>query len=408
MRVVTVACLAALATLVAVPSAASTADVAAGGSFVDDDGSIHEPDIEALAAAGIVRGCNPPRNHLYCPKEGLSRAQAATILVRTLGLDPASSDVFTDDAGVHESDINSLAAAGITKGCNPPDNDRFCPDRELTRGELAALLQRALDLPPSAVDAFGDDDASVYEPAIDAVAAAGITKGCNPPDNDRFCPDALVLRDQAASFLVRALGMEPVHAPRRDRATRLGILAADLAAKGFMRESAVGRPGALEAAIVAFHKELRLPRTDEWSVTDWVALVRYSGPDLPARPGQPDRLEIDLAKQVLYLMEDGDVTAIMPVSSGNGEVFAKPDGSLAVARTPRGSFTIRAHIDGWRYSYLGALYRPWYFRGGYAVHGSQSVPPYPASHGCVRIPLWDADFLEDRLAVGMPVHVWDS
>ena len=74
---------------------------------------------------------------------------------------------------------------------------------------------------------------------------------------------------------------------------------------------------------------------------------------------------------------------------------------------PRGDFSLYKHYDGWRISYLGGLYRPWYFSGGYAIHGSASVPPVPASHGCVRIPIWEADHLAGVLSIGLPVHVWD-
>lgn len=113
---------------------------------------------------------------------------------------------FSDDNGsVHELNIALLAAAGITRGCNPPDNDRFCPDEGTTRGQMAAFLVRALGLPAAADDAFVDDEDSIFERDINALAAAGITKGCNPPDNDRFCPGGTVTRAQMASFLVRAL-----------------------------------------------------------------------------------------------------------------------------------------------------------------------------------------------------------
>ena len=89
---------------------------------------------------------------------------------------------------------------------HPPVNDRFCPDENLTRGQMAALLNRALDLTPSAVDRFVDDDDSVFEADIQALAAAGITLGCNPPVHDRFCPGDTVTRGQMAAFLNRAFG----------------------------------------------------------------------------------------------------------------------------------------------------------------------------------------------------------
>jgi hypothetical protein len=109
-----------------------------------------------------------------------------------------------DDGSMFEHDIERLAAAGVTHGCNPPANDRFCPDKRATRAETASLLARALRL-PAAGDAFRDDEASLFEADIDAIAAAGLTKGCNPPANDRFCPDDYVTRGQVAAFLARLL-----------------------------------------------------------------------------------------------------------------------------------------------------------------------------------------------------------
>ncbi len=68
----------------------------------------------------------------------------AALLVRALGLSAASSDFFIDDDGsIFEADINRIAAAGITLGCNPPANNLFCPDDLVTRGQMAAFLHRA-------------------------------------------------------------------------------------------------------------------------------------------------------------------------------------------------------------------------------------------------------------------------
>ncbi len=103
------------------------------------------------------------------------------------------------------TEIEWLADQGITKGCNPPLNDRYCPDANVTRGQMAAFLARALNLPPQDTDTFTDDNGSVFEANIEALATAGITKGCNPPTNDRYCPDANVTRGQMAAFLYRAL-----------------------------------------------------------------------------------------------------------------------------------------------------------------------------------------------------------
>ena len=175
--------------------------------FTDISGSIHYDNIAYIWRAGVTKGCNPPDNTLYCPTDPVTRQQMASFLVRALGLPAAQSDHFTDDAGsVHEGDINSLAEAGITKGCNPPDNTRYCPERRVTRGEMAAFLVRAFGYTDQGSgNLFTDDDSSIFEADIDRLAVAGVTKGCNPPDNTRFCPDDPVTREQMASFLARAL-----------------------------------------------------------------------------------------------------------------------------------------------------------------------------------------------------------
>ena len=190
---------------------AVAAELEPGGTFIDDNGNVHEGYIEAIAAEGITRGCNPPTNDRYCPSDPVTRGEMAAFITRALGLPGTTTDFFEDDeTSVFENDINALAAAGITRGCNPPTNDEFCPGGAVTRGEMAAFLVRAKGYTDDGGgDLFVDDDASVFEGDIDRLGTAGVTKGCNPPTNDRFCPNDLVLRDQMASFLGRALQLEP-------------------------------------------------------------------------------------------------------------------------------------------------------------------------------------------------------
>jgi spore germination protein GerM len=201
--------------LAAMAAPAAANPLVPGGTFVDDDGSIHEGFIEAVAADEITVGCNPPANTNYCPGQGVSRQQMATFLVRALDLPATSTDYFTDDTGsVHEANINALFESGITAGCNPPANDNFCPTRTVTREQMAAFLVRAFgytDTDPS--DRFTDDDTSIFEADIEALAEAGVTVGCNPPTNDLFCPKEPVLRAQMATFLGRALNLTPMTPP---------------------------------------------------------------------------------------------------------------------------------------------------------------------------------------------------
>ena len=175
--------------------------------FADMAGSDFEIDARWLAQREITKGCNPPFGDLFCPDDSVTRGQMAAFLVRALALSPGSAE-FSDTGGsVFAADASALAEAGITRGCNPPANDAFCPDDPVTRGQMAAFLVRALDLDAGSVE-FGDTDGSVFAGDASALAEAGITRGCNPPANDAFCPDDPVTRGQMAAFLHRALASE--------------------------------------------------------------------------------------------------------------------------------------------------------------------------------------------------------
>ena len=177
------------------------------GSFADDDDSTFVNDIEWLAAEGITKGCNPPHNTLFCPNQTVTRGQMAAFLSRALGYTDAPDAGFSDTVGhTFETDINKLAAAGVTKGCNPPTNDQFCPNDRVTRGQMAAFLVRAFDYTAIGEVEFTDIAGNTFETNIQKLATAGVTRGCNPPTNDQFCPHASVTRGQMAAFLHRAMG----------------------------------------------------------------------------------------------------------------------------------------------------------------------------------------------------------
>lgn len=169
------------------------------GRFADDDGSVFEPAIETLSASGITLGCGP---QTFCPEAPVTRGQMAAFLVRALGAESVRGNPFSDDDGSpFEDAIESLYALGITSGCG---GDRFCPNQPITRGQMAAFLVKAVSLPPAFGNSFGDDDQSMFEPAIESLAAAGVTNGCAP---GRFCPDDPVTRGQMAAFLVGAFDL---------------------------------------------------------------------------------------------------------------------------------------------------------------------------------------------------------
>ena len=184
---------------------AGPAAVAVGisGAFTDDDASVHEADINAIAAAGITTGCGPG---LYCPSAGVTREQMATFLARALHLAPVASGPFTDTGGsIHAGAINAIAAAGITTGCSPT---QFCPTHPVTRDQMATFLVRALKLSPSPSIPYTDLANTTHAADIAAIAAAGITTGCG---GTNYCPFNPVTRAQMASFLTRAFKLERVY-----------------------------------------------------------------------------------------------------------------------------------------------------------------------------------------------------
>ena len=165
--------------------------------FWDDDGNVHEPNIIRLADLGVTAGCDYAR---YCPDRSVTRGQMATFIARTLDLTPSGNDWFTDDNGnTHEDGINALADDEISTGCG---DELYCPNEPITREHMATFMARAFDLPASDVNPFDDVDDNQHLWAIQALAAVGITNGCG---DGNYCPDDPVSRAQMASFLIRAI-----------------------------------------------------------------------------------------------------------------------------------------------------------------------------------------------------------
>lgn len=159
-------------------------------------------------------------------------------------------------------------------------------------------------------------------------------------------------------------------------------------------------------AIVAFQKVEGRKRTGILNMRELEAIQNSNRPN-PVYVGAK-HIEIDLKRQILFLVGENDfVTNILPVSTGNGKAYYEK-GIKKIAYTPRGTFKITRQIKGIRRAPLGILYHPNYFFNGVAIHGSNSIPFYPASHGCVRIPRFAAKKFSDLVYVGMPVIVYEK
>ena len=157
-------------------------------------------------------------------------------------------------------------------------------------------------------------------------------------------------------------------------------------------------------AVVAFQTVNGLPRDGTVTRATWEAMAR---PVIPAARNRSsgETIEVDLTRQVLYLVRDGRIVRIVDASTGGGYAFTTK-GVQKVAITVTGEFRIYWKIEGWYQSSLGPMYRSSFYYRGFAIHGYGSVPPYPASHGCVRVTFAAVDRLWPHLFEGMPVSVY--
>lgn len=156
--------------------------------------------------------------------------------------------------------------------------------------------------------------------------------------------------------------------------------------------------------VIAFQKVNGLGRDGVVGPMTRAKLARPAAPRVIVRRSGSS-LEINLSRQVMVYARGGRVIRIFDISSGSGRLYTV-DGQTRRAVTPTGNFHVTRKINAWHTSKLGRLYRPAYFYGGYAVHGSWSVPAYPVSHGCVRVTIAVMDRLYNGLPIGMPVKVY--
>jgi hypothetical protein len=142
-------------------------------------------------------------------------------------------------------------------------------------------------------------------------------------------------------------------------------------------------------------------------LTSGTLLTQESVGPPPAAPPETGyaHVEVDLSRQRLSVVDgSGRVVKTLPVSSGSGKWFTS-EGRTRRAITPTGRFTVVRKIAGWHKSPLGMLYYSTYITEGVAIHGSRSVPPRPASHGCIRIPMSAAKAFFDVTPIGTVVLV---
>jgi hypothetical protein len=390
--------------------------------------------IEELSSRGVVGGLG---DGTFRPDQAVTRAQFAVMLARVLQLPPAQVEPFRDvDAGDWFFEhVATLYTAGIVSGTQP---DMFSPELPVTRQQTATFIIRVLELmlsdgthpmtgtgevgteapvPSTALSAqevevwlggFSDRD-YIADPHRAAVANGYRFFVITGAEDGRFYPLFDITRAQAAAMLYRAfyqslsvrdafpvsVGVAPYPTLSQGAEGRLvKWLETKLAALsyqvGIIDETFDYRT---KDAVMAFQKVERLERTGIAGPAVWAriltadrARLRYSGSRWA---------EVDLTRQVLLLGRNGTLDRVVPISSG-----------AAGMRTPTGHTYIQRKASGWQHGRLGSMYSPSFFRAHHAIHGSSSVPPWPASHGCVRTPVWMTDSLYWQLPVGTPVYVY--
>lgn len=378
--------------------------------------------VDELSALGVVEGRS---DGTFGPYEPVTRAQFAAFLYRILQTPQANTEPFNDVYGSdwYYQPIASLYHAGLVNGTSATT---YTPHRGVSREQVTSFIIRAVQYKwtqdaRTDIAMLGYDEAYQYlggfydRPFItDAhkgnvgnAVRLGIVKGYG---DNRFYPFFTVTRAQAVGMLHRAFytDLQPLPKP------------AGVAYETSYQTLSPGSSGALvtwlenrlasmtyqtgprdgnydqrtKDAVIAFQKVEGLSRDGVAGPQVWNRIFSASKPS-PRLGGGGNRVEVDLSRQVLYLINGGSIVKILPVSTGT-------EGW----RTPPGHFTISRKLNYWRQSPLGMLYKPAYFNGGIAIHGAYSVPVYPASHGCVRVPYWATDALYPQLPIGMSVDVY--
>ena len=164
--------------------------------------------------------------------------------------------------------------------------------------------------------------------------------------------------------------------------------------------------GITRTALIAFQKWEGREITGRLTRED-VEAISNAPPPQPRDAGYK-HAEIDVDRQVLSIIDDdGTIIRIVPVSTGSGRRYNEK-GNRGLAYTPKGRFRIYGKVSGWKRSPLGLLYYPSYFSDGLAIHGNPSVPSLPASHGCIRVPMFASRAISKMLPVGTIVIIYDK
>lgn len=382
--------------------------------------------VDGLADLGIFRGRDAAS---FAPEEQVTRSQFAVYLARALGLTDAVSPALYDVAADswYAGAVGAAYGAGVVTESAP---GVFAPDRPVSREEATAWIVNALGyrvekdhdyvipfrLSPVEQTAWlaGFRDRGLIDPknawGVANAYRMGITAGVAEA---WFYPDFPLSRSQAALMLHRAFAQPiAVRATYPDAVeaveTYPSLSSGDEGPLVYYLESRLAElhycPGPIDGvydyrtgdAVLSFAKAEKLDRNRTAGPQVWSRIFTAETP-MPHLTKDGYRVEVDLRRQLLFMIDDGRVWKIVHVSSGR-------------KGTRTGSFEIGAKYEGWVrcVTLEGKMYYPSYVVSKTAIHGYESVPAWPASHGCVRVPIWMTVELYYQLIKGTPVDIYYS
>jgi lipoprotein-anchoring transpeptidase ErfK/SrfK len=286
---------------------------------------------------------------------------------------------------LHAGTAGSVATAGATAPAQAPDTAKT------TAGATNAAVN-------ATAPATATGSAGTAGPAVTSSGTTGTTTGSGTTGSGKAAGATGTSRSSKKTGAAKTGGTPLTPAEIHQAEQRLSEL-------GYWGGTVDGSwDGRWRQALTAFQKVEWRKRTGILNRKEWNE-IQHAVPPAPRETGPP-HLEVDLARQVLYWVDQaGKVSRILPISSGSGRPFRAP-GWQGVAETPCGHLSVFAKQYGWKTSPLGVMHNPMYVVGGIAIHGSPDVPPKPVSHGCIRIPMYASQTLTKMVPRDTPVLVF--
>jgi cell wall hydrolase len=381
----------------------------------------YQQTVQALALREITNEVTDPT---FLPTDVVTRAQVAVYLARALQLPECRYGDFVD---VERGDwgFSETTAVHRAKLMDGTSMLTFAPNQPVSRQQAAALMVAALryavnEQGAEIIDPLtsyrvsdwlaGIKDRALIGPEYASSVAIAYRLGLFDVSADGWLlPTSNLTHEELAAMLQRTFlqRVSPKTAyPVAVEATS-GYPTLARGSKGPLvlmletRLKALNYPcgtvdGTYDArtrdAVYAFQKYERMKRTGKVTAEVWERLLAAQAPK-PVLDKSGRRIEVDLTRQILMMIVDNKVIMTIHVSTGK-------------TGTPTGTWHIRTRVKGWRPTSLGPVWSPSYFMARNAIHGYPSVPLYPASHGCVRTPIWVQNSLIDEIVMGMPVDVF--